>query len=126
MDKDGCPLPITRPKIIKLQVRFNFDKYFVRPMYRDELANFAEFMKAHPEMSVTLAGHTDNIGTKAYNKALSLKRAVSVKRYLESHFGVNPARLKTVGYDFSRPVASNDTAGGRRKNRRVYAAFVGF
>lgn len=125
VDKDGCPLPITRPNIIKLQVRFNFDKYFVRPMYRDELADFAGFMKAHPEISVTLAGHTDNIGTKAYNKALSLKRAVSVKRYLESHFGINPARLKTVGYGFSRPVASNDTADGRRKNRRVYAAFVG-
>ncbi|HFQ81578.1 MAG TPA: OmpA family protein, partial [Desulfobacterales bacterium] len=121
VDKDGCPLPITTPQTIELQVLFGFDKDSVRPMYHTELAHFAKFMKAHPEISVTLQGYTDNVGTKAYNQALSLRRAVNVKRYLESNFGVNPARLKTAGYGFSQPVASNNTANGRQKNRRVYA-----
>ncbi len=121
VDKDGCPLPITRPQTIELQVRFNFDKDFVRPMYRTELQKFAKFMQAHPEISVTLEGYTDNVGTKAYNQALSLRRAVSVKHYLESNFGINPARLTTAGYGFSRPIASNNTTNGRRMNRRVYA-----
>ncbi len=121
VDKDGCPLPITSPQTIELQVRFDFDKDFVRPVYNAELARFAKFMKAHPEISVTLQGYTDNVGGRAYNQALSQRRAVSVKRYLESHFGLNPARLKTVGYGFSRPAASNDTSNGRRMNRRVYA-----
>ncbi len=121
VDKDGCPLPITSPQTIELQVRFNFDKDIVRPVYDAELAKFAKFMKAHPEISVTLEGYTDNVGSRAYNQALSQRRAMSVKRYLESHFGLNPARLKTVGYGFSRPVASNNTPDGRRMNRRVYA-----
>ncbi len=121
VDKDGCPLPITSPQTIELQVRFNFDKDVVRPAYDAELAKFAKFMKAHPEISVTLEGYTDNVGSRAYNQALSQRRAASVKHYLESHFGLNPARLKTVGYGFSRPVASNNTPDGRRMNRRVYA-----
>jgi OOP family OmpA-OmpF porin len=121
VDKVGCPLPITTPQTIELQVEFDFDKYSVRSKYHRELENFANFMKSFPALSVTLAGHTDNIGSKLYNQKLSQKRAASVKQYLEVYFGVNPARIKTAAHGFSKPIASNKTADGRQRNRRVYA-----
>jgi len=121
VDKDGCPLPITTPQTIELQVEFDFNKYFVRSKYHQELENFANFMKSFPELSVTLEGHTDSVGNEIYNQKLSQKRAASVKQYLEVYFGINPARIKTVGYGFTKPLASNKTAAGRQRNRRVYA-----
>ncbi len=117
----GCPLPIVAPKTIELQVEFGFNKYFVQSKYHRELENFANFMKSFPELNVTLAGHTDSVGSKEYNQKLSLKRAKSVKKYLEAYFNIKPTRIKTVGYGVSQPIATNKTDNGRQRNRRVYA-----
>jgi outer membrane protein OmpA-like peptidoglycan-associated protein len=73
-----------------------------------------EFEKTY----VDVTGHTDSTGPDAYNKQLSLDRASSVARYLESH-KVLPQRLYTNGMGESQPIASNDTAEGRALNRRV-------
>jgi outer membrane protein OmpA-like peptidoglycan-associated protein len=70
-------------------------------------------------MVVEIAGHTDAIGTKAYNQYLSLKRAQAVKNYLTKK-GIDARRVKPVGYGKSKPLASNDDEdGGRELNRRV-------
>ena len=63
-------------------------------------------------------GNTDSVGSDAYNQKLSERRANSVRTYLTNK-GINPSLLDSVGYGESRPVATNDTAEGRAKNRRV-------
>ncbi len=86
----------------------------------DELNNLVEALADFPNLSLELAGHTDNVGNPVNNQALSQKRAESVYTYLTSH-GIASNRLKAVGYGDTQPVESNDTEEGRRKNRRTEA-----
>ena len=72
----------------------------------------AQILQANPNVRVTIEGHTDSIGTAAYNQKLSERRAAAVKRYLVSK-GVSANRLDTVGYGKSRPIAPNKTPNGR-------------
>jgi len=67
---------------------------------------------------VEVQGHTDSLGTDAYNLGLSERRSISVKRHLTSR-GVNGDRLRPVGYGESAPIADNSTAEGQEENRRV-------
>ena len=78
----------------------------------------ATYLKAHRDVHLLIAGYTDNIGSKRYNKNLSTKRAFSVKNALIK-MGVMPAQLSHIGYAYKNPIASNSTAEGRAKNRRV-------
>gem|GEM_PF-1084976 len=72
--------------------------------------------------SITVAGHTDDVGSRGYNQALSQRRAESVKTYLIGK-GIDPAKVQAIGYGKARPIASNDTDEGRAKNRRVEIVF---
>ena len=72
--------------------------------------------------SITVAGHTDDVGSRGYNQALSQRRAESVKSYLVGK-GVAPVKIQAIGYGKSNPIASNDTEEGRAKNRRVEIVF---
>jgi outer membrane protein OmpA-like peptidoglycan-associated protein len=76
-------------------------------------------MKKNPEMVVELSGHTDNIGSDGFNKDLSLKRAKSSAQYLVSKKGIDKNRILINGYGEEHPVATNETAEGRAKNRRT-------
>jgi OmpA-OmpF porin, OOP family len=73
---------------------------------------------------VIAIGHTDSIGSDAYNQKLSVRRAESVKAYLVSK-GVEPNRIYTEGKGEKQPVASNKTKDGRQKNRRVEIEIIG-
>jgi OmpA-OmpF porin, OOP family len=106
---------------VTLDIEFNTAKWYIKPKYNDEIKQVADFMKAHPETKVVIEGHTDSVGSKASNIKLSQQRAESVKAYLVNRFGVEGSRLRAVGYGPDRPIASNDTAEGRQKNRRVEA-----
>lgn len=75
-------------------------------------------MKKHPRLKVEIQGHTDSTGSPAYNLKLSQRRADSVRDYLLSQ-GVPEDQLQTKGYGQTQPVATNKTAEGRAKNRRV-------
>jgi OOP family OmpA-OmpF porin len=97
---------------------FDFDKSVVKPEAFDYLDQIADVLKTHPQITVKVQGHTDSIGTKAYNDALSIRRAQAVKTYLMNK-GVREERLSLEGFGFSKPVATNDTAEGRALNRRV-------
>jgi outer membrane protein OmpA-like peptidoglycan-associated protein len=83
------------------------------------LAEIGDMLKTHGPLSLTIEGHTDNVGSAASNKTLSEKRALSVKQYLVSKYGIAATRLKTVGYGSTKPVGPNTTAEGRQNNRRV-------
>jgi outer membrane protein OmpA-like peptidoglycan-associated protein len=85
----------------------------------------ARLLLAHPELKqIRVEGHTDNVGAAAYNKDLSARRAASVVRYLTGK-GVAAERLAAAGYGFERPIATNETALGRAKNRRVEFTILG-
>lgn len=83
-----------------------------------ELETLVSFLKENPSLNVEIQGHTDNVGTAAYNLQLSEKRASSVRDYLVSK-GILPARLSAKGYGYDMPVASNETEEGRSRNRRT-------
>jgi len=83
-----------------------------------ELKRLANLLKKNPELKIEIAGHTDNVGSKKSNLILSENRAKSVMSFLAKE-GISAVRMKTKGYGMSKPVASNDTKDGRKKNRRV-------
>ena len=100
-------------------VLFDVDKYDVRvhPEAEEVLKNLAIVLKEMDVKNFKIDGHTDSDGSDEYNQVLSEKRANSVKNFLVSQ-GVT-AEITTKGYGESKPVASNDTAEGKQKNRRV-------
>ena len=84
----------------------------------ETIRNLAIILRAYPEAQVRLEGHTDSTGETAANKELSLQRAESVKAlFVENN--VDSARIETVGLGSEYPIASNETEGGRRQNRRT-------
>jgi OmpA-OmpF porin, OOP family len=97
---------------------FDFDKSVVKPEAFDYLDEIADVLKTHPQVTVKVQGHTDSIGTKAYNDALSIRRAQAVKTYLTDK-GIHGDRLIVEGFGHSKPAVSNSTAEGRSLNRRV-------
>ena len=124
VDRVGCPVPIPKKVSITLLVEFDFDKDVVKAQYRNDIEKVANFLKAYPKTTGELEGHTDSIGAEEYNMRLSKRRAESVKKYLVENFNIKAARLSTIGYGESNPVASNETDAGRQKNRRVVANIV--
>lgn len=113
-----------KPVSFNLYVKFDFDKDTIRPEEEDNIDEVGSFLAMHPEVNITLEGHTCNMGSEAYNMGLSQRRAESVKRYMVNKFKLDPARLTTVGYAFSRPLESNATKAGRQANRRVMATIT--
>ena len=75
-------------------------------------------MTLKPQLEIEIAGHTDNVGTAESNMTLSLNRAKSVRNYLISK-GIDANRVSIQGYGDTQPIASNDSAEGRQKNRRT-------
>lgn len=99
-------------------VNFEFNSATIRPESKALLDQVAALLTAHPDWAITLEGHTDNIGTSAFNRTLSLQRADAVKAYLASK-GVPADHLSAAGFGYDKPVASNDGEAGRSQNRRV-------
>jgi OOP family OmpA-OmpF porin len=110
--------PPVRRKIVLRGVRFDFDKATIRADAADVLNEAAQVLQDQPGVEVWVDGHTDAMGTDAYNDRLSERRAQAVVDYLMQH-GVGAGRLYARGFGESRPVASNDTEDGRAQNRRV-------
>jgi len=115
------PAPVKEKVTISLNVEFDTNKAIVKDKYYDEIKRVADFMKEFPDTTAAIEGHTDNIGSAAYNQKLSEKRANSVRQYLIDKFGIDGSRLTATGYGLTKPIASNDTEEGRQKNRRVEA-----
>ncbi len=99
-------------------VLFESGKFALRPLARERLAKVSGIMLAYPELHLVAEGHTDSIGSEAYNQQLSEKRANSVREYLMGQ-GIPAESLESRGFGKTQPVASNDTAAGRQQNRRV-------
>ena len=90
----------------------------IRPGFNSTMDKIADVVKRYGKTTLTIAGHTDDVGSNQYNQGLSERRALSVARYFESR-GVQAVRLATVGKGETMPIDSNSTEGGRAANRRV-------
>ncbi len=99
-------------------VNFETSKDIIQKSSYPILDNVVKLMKNNPAYKLQINGHTDNKGSAQFNKTLSQKRSIAVKKYLVAH-GVAGSRLKTAGYGGERPITTNDTEEGRLKNRRV-------
>jgi outer membrane protein OmpA-like peptidoglycan-associated protein len=99
-------------------VLFDFNKYTLRPAAREKLAKISGIILSHPGLRLEVDGYTDSIGSEEYNLKLSDNRASGVRDYLVGQ-GLAPDNITSRGFGKDNPVASNDNAAGRQKNRRV-------
>ena len=97
---------------------FDFDKSTIKPEAAQILDRLVAFMNENKTSRVALSGFTDSVGTEAYNLKLSDRRWMSVRDYVVKK-GVERGRRSGQGFGESKPIASNATADGRAKNRRV-------
>ncbi len=103
---------------------FDFDKSVLKPEGKAKLDDLVSKVKDINLEVIIAVGHTDSVGTDAYNQRLSVRRAEAVKAYLVSR-GIEKNRVYTEGKGEKQPVADNKTAEGRAKNRRVEIEVVG-
>lgn len=114
VQRAGDAILITLPE----GVTFDVDSSQVRQEFRRPLRRAARTLTEDPRSYVDVLGHADSTGSEAYNQGLSERRARAVAGVLTRN-GVQEARVRARGFGESRPVASNDTASGRARNRRV-------
>lgn len=105
-------------------VEFEFAKAVLTPASLKILEPVLATMQANASLEIELSGHTDNIGGRDGNLRLSEARAKAVADHLIAN-GINASRIKTVGYGFDKPIAKNDTAEGRQRNRRTELKILG-
>jgi OmpA-OmpF porin, OOP family len=103
---------------ISLQINFDTNKATIKPESMPLVQQIVDLMKSQPNLKVSIEGHTDNQGTAAANKTLSLNRARSVASAVAAG-GIKADRMETVGWGQEKPVADNRTEEGRAVNRRV-------
>ncbi len=103
------------------QMLFDFGKSNLKESNKKDLRKLSETLKEDPDTELLIVGHTDDVGSDAFNLTLSKKRAASVSSYLNS-LGISKRRLDTVGKGEEQPVVSNDTDANRTQNRRVEIA----
>ena len=100
------------------EVSFDFNRYDIKPAFRPSLDKLAELLVKYDRTVVHVVGHTDSIGSEAYNQTLSEQRALAVGDYLAT-YGVPRQRLRTEGRGEREPRDTNATEAGRQLNRRV-------
>ena len=119
-----APASVRQAVVIQADALFDFDKSVLRPDGRKSIDDALAKLKGVDLEMVIATGHTDSIGSDAYNQKLSERRAAAVKDYLVSK-GIAASKITTIGKGESQPVATNKTAEGRQKNRRVDIEFKG-
>ncbi len=103
---------------------FNTNESKIKPEAKKELDEIVKELKLNPDFNLVINGHTDSVGNKSLNQKLSVNRAEAIKDYLIKQLPEFKSKIKTNGYADEIPVASNLTAEGREKNRRVEVFFI--
>jgi len=121
IDNDGCQKSTQVLRHVGLNLFFSNNSYVIRPRYDKSVKKLADFMQKYPESRVVIEGHTDNVGSHADNLILSLNRAKAIEHILVKRFSIDAFRIKIRGYSEDNPIGNNDTALGKRQNRRAAA-----
>ena len=124
MPRVEAPKPVATKHTYQADALFDFDKSVVKPAGKATLNSLVEKLKNINVEIIVAVGHTDSVGTDAYNQKLGQRRAEAVKAYLVSQ-GVPANRIYTDSKGESQPIADNRTREGRAKNRRVEVEVVG-
>lgn len=118
----GVDVSRTADNELKLEIpsdiSFDTGRADIKPEMRPILDRFAQTLGDHPATSIRIVGHTDSTGSDSINNPLSLDRAASARNYLADR-GVGASRMAIAGRGSREPVASNDSAAGRARNRRI-------
>lgn len=109
--------------LINKVILFEFDKSIVQRNSFGELESLINIMYAKPNIKIELDGHTDNVGSNAYNNLLSKNRANAIRDFLISN-GIESSRIITKSFGEDKPKTSNGTSSGRKENRRVEIRFI--
>jgi len=104
-------------------INFDNNKSNIKPQYQGLLDENVAVLKKNPSVKVQIQGHTDSKGSEAYNQALSERRAEAVKNYIAAA-GIGASRISSRGYGEKNPIATNETAEGRAKNRRIEVKII--
>ena len=104
-------------------ITFDLNESTIKPSFSGTLESVGLVLKEYDKTIIQIEGHTDSSGSDSYNQLLSERRASSVRDFLLNQ-GIEPKRTRAVGYGERYPVASNDTAAGRERNRRVELTLV--
>ena len=106
-------------------ILFDVDSDVIQPESAPTLEEIGTTLQEHPDLRISIEGHTDSDGDEASNQQLSERRAEAVRARLIDDYGIDPSRLEAAGYGESRPVAPNDTPEGKQQNRRVELVRIG-
>ena len=123
--KNDRPAGLEKKIIMQLNINFNINSVTIKSTQLDQLRQMAELMKTYPSTTAVMEGHTDSRGSATKNLEISQRRAQSIKKYFANTFGIAPERITAEGFGETRPIASNGTPEGRRKNRRVLVILYG-
>ncbi|HOW53517.1 MAG TPA: OmpA family protein [Syntrophorhabdaceae bacterium] len=115
---DAMYSALKKDGFMALYINFDTGKSVIKPESMPIIGQIAALLKAHPELKVSIEGHTDNVGTPQSNKTLSTQRAKSVMSAVVQK-GIAATRLTALGWGQEKPVADNRSEDGRAKNRRV-------
>ncbi len=110
-------------KIITNDIHFDYDLATIRPESMKIIRSVADMMKQHPDIQLSIEGHTDNTGSSSYNLKLSSARAAAVKEAL-GQLSIDQNRMLSKGYGEDKPIANNENEAGRANNRRVEFVLV--
>jgi len=119
-----APVSVSSKVTYAADTFFDFNKYVIKPEAKAKLDDLVDKIKAINLEVIIAVGHTDSVGTDAYNQKLSVRRSEAVKAYLITK-GIEKNRIYTEGKGEKQPVADNKTSEGRSKNRRVEIEVVG-
>ena len=100
-------------------IYFDVNSATIRPESDTTLEEIGMMLQDHPDLRISIEGHTDTDGDDASNLDLSERRAASVKDYLIANYDIDASRLQSAGLGETVPVADNDTPEGKQQNRRV-------
>jgi len=112
------PAPVQNGPVALKIVYFDFDKYDVKPQYRNVVEAHASYLRNRPASKVVIEGHTDLRGGREYNLALGQRRAESVQRAL-TQLGVPGERIEAVSWGIEKPASLETTEEGHQLNRRA-------
>ena len=115
---DAMYTALNKDGFVALYINFDTGRSDIKSESKGIIDQIAALLQAHPELKVSIEGHTDNVGSPQSNKTLSMQRAKSVANAVAQK-GITAARLNAVGWGQEKPIADNRSEEGRAKNRRV-------